>query len=412
MIGSAALVAVLTGLAVGGGTFLLAAGPAQPSAAEQARTDDVRAAYRATDESRKMFGLLSTAALSATEGLHTATSAVPQIFDSVDTAEQGAEQLITGLDEASSLSAALDQVASVTSGLSAALNQVGSLQQLSTGARTGLIELRKQLLANPVPGSKEAVGRIDGALADTRGLSALNSVDGLRGTLAGLNSDLRSASARAQNSLASARDAAVQLRDGLAKLAGARSNVMKAITNMTTGAEQLKVALNAIDQQLEVAQDHLQPTMTAPTPAPDPGVARPVAWSLLAGGGGAIITFVVVTAAGTRLERRLTALAPASTSAAAMASVSAPSAAEAAIAAAAAIPPLTPNDVPAPAANDAPATAADSDGDGDGDGTAAAPPESAPPAGHARRNRLAQLPGHPSTETNPWLPVTISGTAN
>jgi hypothetical protein len=411
MVGTTALVSVLTGLIIGGGTFLVTSGPARPSAAEQARTSDVKAAYQATDESRKMFGLLSTAAVSSTDGLNSATAAVPEIFNSVDTAKTGADQLIAGLDDASSLSSALNQVSSVTSGLSSALSQVGSLQGLSAGARTGLIQLRKQLVANPMPGSKEAVTRIDSALANSKDLAALDSVDQLRGTLAGLNGQLQSASAKADQSLASAKQAAVQLRDGLAKLAAARPGVTKAVQNLTTGVEQLKVALSAIDGQLAVAQNHLKSTATAPTPKPDPGVARPLAWSLLAGSGGAIVTFFGIAAAAGALDRRR-AGASEKEAAAVLATAAeppveetpvtdtpkadTPKAEEAAVAAAAVTPPAPTAAVPTLTPSDEP--------------TEAEPKSKTGKLKGPRRNRFTPLTQHASTETNPWLPVAITGT--
>ncbi|TWS19209.1 hypothetical protein FK529_11905 [Tsukamurella asaccharolytica] len=300
-----ALIAVLIALVAGGATFLIAAGTTPPAPAqERENAENTRVALKAADESRALFGLLSNAVVSAGNGLNTSASSVPQIFDSVDTAKTGAEQLVSGLDEASSLSAALNQVNRATATLGGALERTQGLQQVAAGTRAALVALRGRLIEHPSPGSAEAVTQLDRALAGSKGVGALDDVAGLRSTLSTMTSSLSSASANADASLTSARSAARQLRDGLTKLASARKDVNASVANLTTGVGQLKTALGAIDGQLALTQTRLRSVTSAPAPAPDPGIARPLAWALVVGGAAGTVTYLVALAVAHRLRRR------------------------------------------------------------------------------------------------------------
>ncbi|MGX9296421.1 hypothetical protein [Tsukamurella paurometabola] len=300
-----ALLAVLIALVAGGATFLIAAGTTPPAPAqERENAENTRVALKAADESRALFGLLSNAVVSAGNGLNTSAGSVPQIFDSIDTAKTGAEQLVSGLDEASSLSAALNQVNRATATLGGALERTQGLQQVAAGTRAALVALRGRLIEHPAPGSAEAVAQLDRALAGSKGVGALDDVAGLRGTLSTMTSSLSSASANADASLTSARSAARQLRDGLTKLASARKDVNASVTNLTTGVGQLKTALGAIDGQLALTQTRLRSVTSAPAPAPDPGIARPLAWALVVGGAAGTVSYLAALAVAHRLRRR------------------------------------------------------------------------------------------------------------
>ncbi|MDP0396513.1 hypothetical protein [Tsukamurella strandjordii] len=303
-----ALLAVMVALVAGGTAFLVAAGT-KPPAPEQERVnaENTRVALKAADESRALFGLVSNGLTSASAGLNTSAGAVPQIFDSIDTAKQGADQLVTGLDEASSLSVALNQVSRASVALGGALDRTQGLQQVAAGTRGTLVVLRQRLVENPSPGSAGAVAQLDRALSSSQGVGALNDVAGLRGTLSSMSASLSSASANADSSLASARSAARQLRDGLGKLASARKDVNESVANLTTGVGQLKTALGAIDGQLALTQTRLRSVTDAPAPAPDPGTARPLAWALIVGGIAGILTYLLSLALSHRLARRAAA---------------------------------------------------------------------------------------------------------
>ncbi|NMD57514.1 MULTISPECIES: hypothetical protein [Tsukamurella] len=416
-----ALLAVLIALVAGGATFLLAAGTTPPAPAqERENAENTRVALTAADESRALFGLLSNAVVSAGNGLNTSASSVPQIFDSVDTAKTGAEQLVSGLDEASSLSAALSQVNRATATLGGALERTQGLQQVAAGTRAALVALRGRLIEHPSPGSAEAVAQLDRALAGSKGVGALDDVAGLRGTLSTMTSSLNSASANADASLTSARSAARQLRDGLTKLASARKDVNASVTNLTTGVGQLKTALGAIDGQLALTQTRLRSVTSAPAPAPDPGIARPLAWALVVGGAAGTVTYLVSLAVAHRLRRRADAAEGAmvaETSAEAVddeavgtESVDAAPAETAETGHRRVLPPLAVED-------DAPAEDVPADESGatvPAEDTAAAPAE---PEGTAltpgkrakhRRNRFRPAP---ADDTNPYLSVAFSGSA-
>lgn len=397
-----ALLAVLIALVAGGATFLVAAGTTPPAPAqERENAENTRVALKAADESRALFGLLSNAVVSAGNGLNTSANSVPQIFDSIDTAETGAERLVSGLDEASSLSAALGQVNRATAALGGALERTQGLQQVTAGTRATLVALRGRLLEHPSPGSAEAVAQLDRALAGSKGVSALDDVAGLRSTLATMTGNLSSASANADASLTSARSAARQLRDGLGKLASARKDVTASVANLNTGVGQLKTALGAIDGQLALTQTRLRSVTSAPAPAPDPGIARPLAWSLIAGGAAGTVTYLLALGVAHRLRRRADS--------AAVAVEPAP-----AVAVAEAVPTGHDRVLPPGEAETAPAVPDESSPDensaDDTDESSAVPAEApapAPPARH-RRNRFRAVP---ADDTNPYLSVAFSGSA-
>lgn len=300
-----ALLAVMVALVAGGTAFLVAAGTTPPAPEqERVNAENTRVALKAADESRALFGLVSNGLTSASAGLNTSASSVPQIFDSIDTAKQGAEQLVTGLDEASSLSAALSQVSRASVALGGALDRTQGLQQVAAGTRGALVVLRQRLVENPSPGSAGAVAQLDRALSSSRGVGALDDVAGLRGTLSSMTSSLTSASANADASMASARSAARQLRDGLTKLASARTDVNASVANLTTGVGQLKTALGAIDGQLALTQTRLRSVTDTPAPAPDPGIARPLAWAFIVGGSAGVLAYLLALALAHRLSRR------------------------------------------------------------------------------------------------------------
>lgn len=350
--------------------------------------------------------------VSAGNGLNTSAGSVPQIFDSVDTAKTGAEQLVSGLDEASSLSAALGQVNRATATLTGALERTQGLQQVAAGTRAALVALRGRLIEHPSPGSAEAVAQLDRALAGSKGVGALDDVAGMRSTLSTMTSSLSSASANADASLTSARSAARQLRDGLTKLASARKDVNASVTNLTTGVGQLKTALGAIDGQLALTQTRLRSVTSAPAPAPDPGIARPLAWALVVGGAAGTVTYLAALAVAHRLRRREAV------------AVEAPEAVEAATADLAesdeatteatpaeevpaaghhrVLPPA--DEAPDEAAGDALAEPAAEEAPEDSEGTALTPGKRA----KHRRNRFRPAP---APDTNPYLSVAFSGSA-
>lgn len=416
-----ALLAVLIALVAGGAAFLMAAGTTPPAPAqERENAENTRVALKAADESRALFGLLSNAVVSASTGLNTSASSVPQIFDSVDTAKTGAEQLVSGLDEASSLSAALNQVNRATAALGGALERTQGLQQVTAGTRATLVALRGRLLEHPSPGSAEAVAQLDRALAGSKGVGALDDVAGLRSTLSTMTGSLSSASANADASLASARSAARQLRDGLTKLASARKDVNASVANLTTGVGQLKTALGAIDGQLALTQTRLRSVTSAPAPAPDPGIARPLAWALVVGGAAGTVTYLVSLGVAHRLRRRTAA-----SDAEVVAEPEAVAGPEAVDTAAAengtaetaetghgrVLPPVvaedgTPiEDTPADEAEASAAPAASDDADPvRPEGTALTPGKRA----KHRRNRFRAAP---ADDTNPYLSVAFSGSA-
>ncbi|KXP00801.1 hypothetical protein [Tsukamurella pseudospumae] len=406
-----ALLAVMVALVAGGAVFLVAAGTTPPAPAqERENAENTRVALKAADESRTLFGLLSSAVVSAGNGLNTSAGSVPQIFDSIDTAKTGSQQLVSGLDEASSLSAALAQVNRATATLGGALERTQGLQQVAAGTRAALVALRGRLVEHPSPGSAEAVAQLDRALSGSKGVGALDDVAGLRSTLAGMTSSLSSASANADASLTSARSAARQLRDGLTKLASARKDVNTSITNLTTGVGQLKTALGAIDGQLALTQTRLRSVTSAPAPAPDPGIARPLAWALVAGGAAGTVTYLVALSVAHRLRRREAAAAQAPAAAAAETSVE-PAADVIEVPATGhhrVLPPAEDlaetDDVAATAATDDDAAAAPSGTAPSAEDTAALPGK---PAKH-RRNRFRPAP---SDDTNPYLSVAFSGSA-
>lgn len=414
-----ALLAVLIALVAGGAAFLVAAGTTPPAPAqERENAENTRVALKAADESRALFGLLSNAVVSASNGLNTSASSVPQIFDSVDTAKTGAEQLVSGLDEASSLSAALNQVNRATATLGGALERTQGLQQVTAGTRATLVALRGRLLEHPSPGSAEAVAQLDRALAGSKGVGALDDVAGLRSTLSTMTSSLSSASANADASLTSARSAARQLRDGLTKLASARKDVNASVANLTTGVGQLKTALGAIDGQLALTQTRLRSVTSAPVPAPDPGIARPLAWALVVGGAAGAVTYLVSLGVAHRLRRRADAA-----EGAVVAETSAETAVETTVAATAGTTDTevageggeTTDAAPEEAAETGhrrvlPPVAVEDDapaGDGAADeaeGTALTPGKRA----KHRRNRFRAAPAE---DTNPYLSVAFSGSA-
>lgn len=416
-----ALLAVLIALVAGGATFLIAAGTTPPAPAqERENAENTRVALKAADESRALFGLLSNAVVSAGNGLNTSASSVPQIFDSVDTAKTGAEQLVSGLDEASSLSAALNQVNRATATLGGALERTQGLQQVAAGTRAALVALRGRLIEHPSPGSAEAVAQLDRALAGSKGVGALDDVAGMRSTLSTMTSSLSSASANADASLTSARSAARQLRDGLTKLASARKDVNASVTNLTTGVGQLKTALGAIDGQLALTQTRLRSVTSAPAPAPDPGIARPLAWALVVGGAAGTVTYLAALAVAHRVRRReAIALVPNEAPDAAEASSEAATEEPAEATVAATVDEPAPvEDVPAaghhrvlPPADETPDEADDTvvdPGDEpapeDSEGTALTPGKRA----KHRRNRFRAAP---APDTNPYLSVAFSGSA-
>ncbi|MET9328177.1 hypothetical protein [Tsukamurella sp. NPDC003166] len=399
-----ALLAVMVALVAGGAVFLVAAGTTPPAPAqERENAENTRVALKAADESRTLFGLLSNAVVSAGNGLNISAGSVPQIFDSIDTAKTGSEQLVSGLDEASSLSAALTQVNRATATLGGALERTQGLQQVAAGTRAALVALRGRLVEHPSPGSAEAVAQLDRALAGSKGVGALDDVAGLRGTLAGMTSSLSNASANADASLTSARSAARQLRDGLTKLASARKDVNTSITNLTTGMGQLKTALGAIDGQLALTQTRLRSVTSAPAPAPDPGIARPLAWALVAGGAAGTVTYLVALGVAHRLRRREATTAPAAAAAGAAVEPAADVIEVPATGHHRVLPPAgadEPDDAAAPAATDDDAAPA---------APSAEDPTATPgkPAKH-RRNRFRPAP---SDDTNPYLAVAFSGSA-
>lgn len=412
-----ALLAVLIALVAGGATFLIAAGTTPPAPAqERENAENTRVALKAADESRALFGLLSNAVVSAGNGLNTSAGSVPQIFDSVDTAKTGAEQLVSGLDEASSLSAALGQVNRATATLTGALERTQGLQQVAAGTRAALVALRGRLIEHPSPGSAEAVAQLDRALAGSKGVGALDDVAGMRSTLSTMTSSLSSASANADASLTSARSAARQLRDGLAKLASARKDVNASVTNLTTGVGQLKTALGAIDGQLALTQTRLRSVTSAPAPAPDPGIARPLAWALVVGGAAGTVTYLAALAVAHRLRRR-EAVAVEAPEAVEAATADLAESAEAATEATPAeevpaaghhrvLPPAdeAPDEAPDEAAGDALAEPAAEEAPEDSEDTALTPGKRA----KHRRNRFRPAP---APDTNPYLSVAFSGSA-
>ena len=412
-----ALLAVLIALVAGGATFLIAAGTTPPAPAqERENAENTRVALKAADESRALFGLLSDAVVSAGNGLNTSAGSVPQIFDSVDTAKTGAEQLVSGLDEASSLSAALGQVNRATATLTGALERTQGLQQVAAGTRAALVALRGRLIEHPSPGSAEAVAQLDRALAGSKGVGALDDVAGMRSTLSTMTSSLSSASANADASLTSARSAARQLRDGLTKLASARKDVNASVTNLTTGVGQLKTALGAIDGQLALTQTRLRSVTSAPAPAPDPGIARPLAWALVVGGAAGTVTYLAALAVAHRLRRR-EAVAVEAPEAVEAATADLAESAEAATEATPAeevpaaghhrvLPPAdeAPDEAPDEAAGDALAEPAAEEAPEDSEGTALTPGKRA----KHRRNRFRPAP---APDTNPYLSVAFSGSA-
>lgn len=417
-----ALLAVLIALVAGGATFLIAAGTTPPAPAqERENAENTRVALKAADESRALFGLLSNAVVSAGNGLNTSAGSVPQIFDSVDTAKTGAEQLVSGLDEASSLSAALGQVNRATATLTGALERTQGLQQVAAGTRAALVALRGRLIEHPSPGSAEAVAQLDRALAGSKGVGALDDVAGMRSTLSTMTSSLSSASANADASLTSARSAARQLRDGLTKLASARKDVNASVTNLTTGVGQLKTALGAIDGQLALTQTRLRSVTSAPAPAPDPGIARPLAWALVVGGAAGTVTYLAALAVAHRLRRReavaVEAVAVEAPEAVGAATADLAESAEAATEATPAedvpaaghhrvLPPAdeAPDEAPDEAAGDALAEPAAEGAPEDSEGTALTPGKRA----KHRRNRFRPAP---APDTNPYLSVAFSGSA-
>lgn len=422
-----ALLAVLIALVAGGATFLIAAGTTPPAPAqERENAENTRVALKAADESRALFGLLSNAVVSAGNGLNTSASSVPQIFDSVDTAKTGAEQLVSGLDEASSLSAALNQVNRATATLGGALERTQGLQQVAAGTRAALVALRGRLIEHPSPGSAEAVAQLDRALAGSKGVGALDDVAGMRSTLSTMTSSLSSASANADASLTSARSAARQLRDGLTKLASARKDVNASVTNLTTGVGQLKTALGAIDGQLALTQTRLRSVTSAPAPAPDPGIARPLAWALVVGGAAGTVTYLAALAVAHRLRRReaVAAEAPEAVEAAAEAAIQGPTEepvedsvtvdVPAAEGHHRVLPPVAADTDPADEASEE--TAEDAlaeptadpsaeDAPEDSEGTAALTP------GKRAKHRRNRFRAAPAPDTNPYLSVAFSGSA-
>lgn len=413
-----ALLAVLIALVAGGATFLIAAGTTPPAPAqERENAENTRVALKAADESRALFGLLSNAVVSAGNGLNTSAGSVPQIFDSVDTAKTGAEQLVSGLDEASSLSAALGQVNRATATLTGALERTQGLQQVAAGTRAALVALRGRLIEHPSPGSAEAVAQLDRALAGSKGVGALDDVAGMRSTLSTMTSSLSSASANADASLTSARSAARQLRDGLTKLASARKDVNASVTNLTTGVGQLKTALGAIDGQLALTQTRLRSVTSAPAPAPDPGIARPLAWALVVGGAAGTVTYLAALAVAHHLRRReavaVEAVAVEAPEAVGAATADLAESDEATTEATPAeevpaaghhrvLPPA--DEAPDEAAGDALAEPAAEEAPEDSEGTALTPGKRA----KHRRNRFRPAP---APDTNPYLSVAFSGSA-
>ncbi|BDD81374.1 hypothetical protein TPB0596_11370 [Tsukamurella pulmonis] len=429
-----ALLAVLIALVAGGAAFLVAAGTTPPAPAqERENAENTRVALKAADESRALFGLLSNAVVSAGNGLNTSANSVPQIFDSIDTAKTGAQQLVSGLDEASSLSAALNQVNRATATLGGALERTQGLQQVAAGTRATLVALRGRLIEHPSPGSAEAIAQLDRALAGSKGVGALDDVAGLRSTLSTMTGSLSSASATADASLTSARSAARQLRDGLTELASARKDVTASVANLTTGVGQLKTALGAIDGQLALTQTRLRSVTSAPAPAPDPGIARPLAWGLVIGGAAGAVTYLLALGVAHRLRRRADAGtgAVAGTEPAVVTTVESAPAEIAGLGHGRVLPPHTEDGaVPAEAEGAAPASEAEPqtvpepEAEQEAEQEPQTEPEAAAPgaqtpageassasSGQRARHRRNRFRPAPADDTNPYLSVAFSGSA-
>lgn len=299
-----ALFAVLVALAAGGGAFL-AAGPSAADAASGAagRDPSSAVALKAADDSRTMFTLLSDALTSSASGLTSATSAVPQIFDSIDTARAGAESLSASLESTGTASATLARVSQTTSGWSTTFDQASAMASTVGSVRASLRGLRTSVATSTDPADVELRSRIDAVLARTGPLSALETVPSLDRALG----DLAAAAARGSAGLTSARTAARELRDGLTTLARARPGAQAAVASLDKGVTQLGIALKSIDAQLALVQSELRAqspastgdvTLTATT-AP----ADRAAYALVAGGVAGAIAYLLAAAFSHRFRR-------------------------------------------------------------------------------------------------------------
>lgn len=312
-----ALIAVLIAIAAGGATYALTAPSPAPAAAPATTTgtsndENVRVALKAADDSRTIFGLLSNAVTSSSSGLSAAMSGVPQIFDSVDTARAGAEQVAAGLEETATTQNALNEVSQSAGAWANTLDQVEGISGLSVAVRSSSVQLRKQLIDNPTPGSEDTVAQLDQVLAATDGLKTLESVDQLKGSLRSLTS----LSDRSATALESARSSARQLRDGLTTISRARPNAESAVGNLSTGMKQLGIALKSIDDQLALIQtrlrdetrDQVEPVAAA-APAMD-GSAR-IGWALFAAGIAGVLAYLLALVVHQRVRRVPAAQSPA-----------------------------------------------------------------------------------------------------
>lgn len=244
-----------------------------------------------------MFSLLSGALTASTSSLTSATTAVPQLFDSIETARDGAAQIATSLDSTSDVSAVLSQVSTSTAGWSAALAQARTVSTMSSSLRSSLREARLQLSKASSPADYSVtLTQIDELLKEADGFSSLGSASSLDATL----SSLASAAARGSAGLTSARTAARRLRDGLAELARARPGVEAAVAKLTAGATQLGVALKSIDAQLAVVQKELRSrsvpprtthVLAAAESSTDTDAGDRMAYTLLVGGVAAAVAY-------------------------------------------------------------------------------------------------------------------------
>ncbi|GAA4394278.1 hypothetical protein [Tsukamurella soli] len=259
-----ALVAVFVALVVGSGAYLAVA-LSNPTPVTDKSYSDLIAARRAVDQSRSMFGLLSTAATNATGGVGDMAKAVPQIFDAVDAARTGAQQALDGLDSAPSASAAASRVAGSTAGIDSALSQVQGLGQYGQTIQQAATQATQSLRSAHIPGLAKVepqLSRIDTAAGSVA--SVAGQAGGLRTTLANMNAQLANTAASLDSSLASARDSARKLRDGLAKISATRAQATTATNDLVTGLGQLKAVLGSIDEQLATAQQQLPPVPKDP----------------------------------------------------------------------------------------------------------------------------------------------------
>ncbi|MCS3781202.1 hypothetical protein [Tsukamurella ocularis] len=313
-----AFLAVLIGLASGAGAFLIsgtapASRPDTTSASPQVSPAAI--ALKAADDSRTMFSLLSDALTSSSTGLMSATSAIPQIFDSLARARAGAADLATSLESTSSASQALTEVTEVTSTWSNSIEQATALASLSTSVRTSLRDVRTRLAPSTNPTDVATRERIDAVLDQSAGLDALQGANALRSALASLSS----ASSRGSAGLTSARTAARQLRDGLTTMTSARPAAEAAVAKLNLGVRQLGIALQSIDRQLETVQTQLRADSTthstadtalttasvATTSSPDR-----LAYAVLTGAVGAVLVYLSAALITGRRRRTVVATAP------------------------------------------------------------------------------------------------------